>query len=507
MHTMVPLSNGTLVVIAGYGASLLRDVWTSSDAGESWHVATSAAPFTARAGHASTALSNDTILVAGGDDGGDRSDVWRSTDGGSTWAQATPSATWSARRYHAMTAVGGAVVLAGGHTSAGFFNDVWTSSDAGTTWSIAAPEAAWVARSQFQLVTLADGSLLVMGGQGSVYHNDVWRSSDLGVSFQLVGTAGWSPRVALAAAVVGDSVIVTGGTHSGTKLGDVWVSVDAGATWEQKTGPPWSARYGLAMAALPDGRLVLSGGNADVGNMNDVWSSGPTGVYWSDEDCNSALRGVCGSPPVPVTVSVSLPQAAGHVTPPNVASWSTSDTITITSPVPAIVLAAGQVDTPMSGTSLIRESAAHFAVTFTSAVTRLTADDFRIDTGGLAVVSAVTLVGLADTYTLSVALSPAAVATCPAGYVASTVGSAIICTRVVDEQLSWNDASAQCGPFGLAAVSDVQELRVLSALRTWDASSYWCVGVEANDRIACLGRVCGMAHLTLFACCAWLCRG
>lgn len=139
--------------------------------------------------------------------------------------------------------------------------------------------------------------------------------------------------------------------------------------------------------------------------------------------------------------------------------------------MPTISLAGGEA----GRSALSHDAVAHFEVAFTSAVTHLTADAFRIDTGGLAVVSEVTLSGFTDTYALSVSLTPAALPACPAGYIASTVVSGIICTRVVDKQLAWDDASAHCGPFGMATVSDEPTLRAVSTLRTWDANSYWYV--------------------------------
>lgn len=64
------------------GKNQLRDVWASSDNGESWNLVLSAAPWQSRQGHA-TAVSKDCVYLMGGFGGSQRfNDFWQTSDFG-----------------------------------------------------------------------------------------------------------------------------------------------------------------------------------------------------------------------------------------------------------------------------------------------------------------------------------------------------------------------------------------------------------------------------------------
>jgi hypothetical protein len=141
------------------------------------------APWAGRYGHSCVAVG-DTLVLAGGfveDSGplGEKAvnDVWTSTDEGVNWSLATAEAPWSARGFHGCAVVDGRVWIVGGSDGAGNdFADTWYSDDLGVTWNQYRAQAPWTARHGHAIADI-QGTLWLTGGRTSqgTYFNDVWR--------------------------------------------------------------------------------------------------------------------------------------------------------------------------------------------------------------------------------------------------------------------------------------------------------------------------------------------
>jgi len=188
-HTSVALSNGSIVLMGGQkdGGLLLNDVWRSTDAGATWTQVNANAGWEARYSHASAALSNGSIVLMGGTGAsGPLNDVWRLADNETTWTQVNASAGWTARSGHSsLTMPDGSIVLAGGSAGSGFRNDVWRSTDAGATWVEVNASAGWPERGWHASAAARDSSILIMGGASSFGpKSDVWRLQPAGSTEQ-----------------------------------------------------------------------------------------------------------------------------------------------------------------------------------------------------------------------------------------------------------------------------------------------------------------------------------
>ena len=75
-------------------------------------------------------------------------------------------------------------------------------------------------------------------------------------------------------AVVAAQVVLVGGRASTGFLNDVWVSNDTGSSWTQKALGGFAARANFGLAAFL-GKLWVIGGFGG-GNYNDVWGSNST---------------------------------------------------------------------------------------------------------------------------------------------------------------------------------------------------------------------------------------
>lgn len=284
------------VVLPGGGGLLLmggccrygrrRDVWKTTDGGESWTCVIRRSGWNDRFEASVACLPNGDLMVLGGETsartaqgwtGVRCNEVWRSSDGGATWVLATAEAGWT-KRAQAVSVVlpDGDLVVLGGDDGAPRC-DVWRSSDGGVTWVQATAEAEWGARVGFSAGCLANGDLVVMGGE---LKNDVWKSSDKGETWtEVTPHAEWWTRRDFALAVMpNDAMLVMGGLHNGGKKNDVWRSLDGGATWTEVTAcAPWSRRSGLHAVVLHSGDVVVLGGQP----QKSAWKSCDGGVTWA----------------------------------------------------------------------------------------------------------------------------------------------------------------------------------------------------------------------------------
>ena len=275
-HASVVYDGKMWVVGAGPTSAypfVANDVWYSSD-GVRWTSATMAAQWPPRTAHAAVVFANK-IWVMGGDSGvldpRHRNDVWYSSDG-RTWTSATLSAPWPARAGHTSVVFGGKMwVLGGGSPESGLKNDVWYSAD-GVHWTSATLSAKWSPRAVHTSV-VHDGKMWVIGGY--VSKSDVWYSSD-GVNWTSATlSAPWGPRARHTSVVCDGKIwVIAGDAGQAGLVNDAWYSSD-GVTWAEATGSaPWTGRDG-ATSVVFNQRIYLLGGYADYIPLfrNDVWYS------------------------------------------------------------------------------------------------------------------------------------------------------------------------------------------------------------------------------------------
>ena len=289
---MVPLAFGD--------SDFYDDVWSSTDSGSTWDLATGGhgAPWAARA-YFQAVTKGGYMYVLGGQDsvaipnpdptcGGMLppgvpcpawvlgsnffNDVWRSKDG-KRWHQMTADAKWTGRAGLSAVSHGGWIYVMGGSVNDDsaiigpggparmYFNDVYRSRD-GRHWEEVTGEAPWAPRAGAVVVSKG-GFMYVLGGEDGFictsetprcppYFNDVWKSRD-GKHWQLVTeSAGWSPRPGHQCEVLFNRMICFGGfgispdpsdPFRPSNPMDIWSSRN-GRDWTQLAGtasPPWNA--------------------------------------------------------------------------------------------------------------------------------------------------------------------------------------------------------------------------------------------------------------------------
>ena len=282
-------------------------------------------------------------------------DVWSSSDRGETWENLVPTGAapdmWSPRAYFSAVTKGEYMYVLGGQdygvipnpecplpsfdppsfdppsfdppcspfiSTSQFFNDVWRSRD-GRTWEQMTPAAPWEGRAGLSAAVL-DGSMYVFGGSVNddsaviggppvrEYFNDVWKSRDNGRTWEEVNSeAPWSERAGAATVVKGGHIYLLGGEVGFTCASipgdcdppyfnelpvnptDAWWS-GSGQQWHKLAGAAWNAatpdeaKYDFDSAVIPDRRgrpaIYTFGGDRetfdfDAGNYlrvdNDVW--------------------------------------------------------------------------------------------------------------------------------------------------------------------------------------------------------------------------------------------
>jgi hypothetical protein len=174
------------------GTRSMNDVWFSVD-GSSWTLATSAAQWSPRFGHASVVHDNRMWVIGPGD-------VWWSRNG-SSWTLAIDSPPWAevfpntgGRQGHTCVSTGGRIWLMGGDFSVLLpkMNDVWSSRD-GVNWELATAHADWSIRYDHASVVFHD-RIWILGGieNGSKSTpgrpmNDIWFSGPFTAAGRWVG--------------------------------------------------------------------------------------------------------------------------------------------------------------------------------------------------------------------------------------------------------------------------------------------------------------------------------
>lgn len=276
-HLMGVMSDGKIVLSDGVDSvGSKKDVWHSTDNGQSWTLAAADPAYPARNHHTGVALPDGESIMMGGGYGSPITrlhDVWISTNMGFGGHQ-LPDAPWTPRQE--LTSVflpDGSIVMIGGVDSiTGAKRDVWRSTDSGLTWTEMTPNAAWSARYGFTSVALPDGSIVLIGGYDTGFKNDVWRSTDKGATWSKLPDNSMSVRNRHSSVVMPDGSIVLMGGYDGTYKNDIWRSTDNGATWTLvKASAEWTGRESHESVVLPDGSIVVTGGAGSSGYNNEAW--------------------------------------------------------------------------------------------------------------------------------------------------------------------------------------------------------------------------------------------
>ena len=464
------------------GTTGVNDVHTSSDNGNTWtevratHVSSD---WSARAGHSAVVLTSGSVVLVGGGVP-ENNDVWSlaATEDGSTWQRVLASAPWVARRGFGLVATKRDVlVLFGGYISATEPRqaaDVWQSENGGATWARIGDAAPFGRRAYFATVVLSSGAIVVMGGHSSTeegvttYYNDVWRSGDGGYGWtQVTAAAAWGARTHVPAVALPDDSIalVSGGGLSA----DCWRSRDGGATWVPLTPTAqnsWVGRAAHSLVAIGYTVVMIGGRDAGDDKLNEVWRLDLGAAGWADASCASTKRALCSAAAQPTPVSVSLPAAAGVVSPPTAAT-AAPGVVTFAPMVPVVAAAASQGDTTA-------DNALRYAVTFPAAVTGLVAGDFVVGAGGL-VVSSTVLAGSGTAWELTVSVGGGVYGGCPRGFTRGAASSgATVCGRAVEDVGSWALSSSRCAPHSLAvSISSAADLAFAAGLRGSVFEEYW----------------------------------
>ena len=228
------------------------------------------------------------------------SDTWVSTDGAKTWLQVMSDRTVmdvsrSADCYSHQT---GRVYAISGSLPGG--GDPWTArivaSNDGINWEVINEDAGFLPRIRPGCTVDSAGTVYMFGGDtksidggSSAPSNDVWQSRDLGATWTRVAArAAWRPRISTdtqtyASPVFGKDLLYVesgdGGSKTDTPPGfgfhnDVWVSSDSARSWFQLTAAaPFMYRKDAELTIAHNGVLIVSSGDTDSGNANDLWAS------------------------------------------------------------------------------------------------------------------------------------------------------------------------------------------------------------------------------------------
>ena len=269
-----------------------------ADEGPDWVRVTEAAPWQARDSQGEVVLGDRLWILGGWFDSFKPAprDVWNSADG-KTWTKVVEPAPWKHSDLPMSLAFDGRMWMLGGWYNgrlpdheAG--NEVWSSRD-GADWQQATPHAGWTPRLAAAAAVFHDKMWIIGGtedyyfGDQSSLKNDVWASTD-GATWTLVTAhAPWSPRAYHQAAVLGDKLYVFGGGNyvpTYEARNDVWSTTD-GEHWVQETAAaPWHPRLWFSAATYRDRIWVVGGwsnkaGDQPAKNWNDVWHSAD-GKHW-----------------------------------------------------------------------------------------------------------------------------------------------------------------------------------------------------------------------------------
>jgi len=312
--------DGELWVVEGPGTPAEGNtVWRSSD-GEHWTQLPGPPPWEQRWRYGFVAYGGKIWILGGKGGPQDESpdcyylnDVWSSEDG-QNWEQTSGAAPWSARASHATAVFDGRMWILGG-CAPHCMSDVWHSSD-GQNWSQACAAAPWL--TAYLDVAVFDNKLWVFGkGPNTTfdgYPRDIWSSSDGQEWVHVSKAPPWEGRQQgridpLFAAYAGMLWVGGGRVWFDENYGytsDTWYSPD-GVQWTPATAVPWTAR-GEQASAVFNNKLWMIGGTGDTGFTHETW------FYQSEIVFTAIPEGAWKEEGEGLTLSVGIQGAVGNVT-------------------------------------------------------------------------------------------------------------------------------------------------------------------------------------------------
>ena len=249
-----------------------------------------------------TVIPANSLWVYGGLDELDNglSDTWVTTDGAKTWLAVQSERTVvdvsrSADCYSHQTgrvyALTGSVPGSGDQRTARI-----VASNDGTNWEVINEDAGFLARERPGCTVDSQGVVYMFGGStrsadgdSTGPTNDIWRSTSLGSEWQRVtARAAFLPRISadtqtFASPVFNKDIIYIESGDGGNKndvprgygfQNDVWVSSDGARSWYQLTAAaPFQYRKDAELTIAANGVLIVSSGDTDTSNANDLWAS------------------------------------------------------------------------------------------------------------------------------------------------------------------------------------------------------------------------------------------
>lgn len=287
--------NGKLWIFAGRGNGdqILKDVWSSDDAGFTWVKEESATDFGARVEHQVTVFNDKLWLIGGTGPTGTYNDVWSSEDG-RHWHLETDNAAFTPRAGHQIVEFQGKLWLIGAGKFSTTFNDIWSSVD-GIHWQLEKVQAEFDKRNDYRVTVFANKIWLIGGvrtdtvlgdsgfEQTTTYFADVWSSID-GINWvEEINAAPFKGRAAPELYVHNDKLWLSGGYNPSVfrpyRANDIW-SYDGSVWVQENSSAAFTGRNGHQVITH-NGELYLIGGEEGYGLnwVNNVWAS-KDGVSW-----------------------------------------------------------------------------------------------------------------------------------------------------------------------------------------------------------------------------------
>jgi hypothetical protein len=265
------------------GSTTFNDLWALDLRSNAWTKVDAPAAPPSRFGHNAVFDAPRKRLVVFGGQAGSTffNDVW-GFGLGSGWRQ-LPTQMGPSPRYGAggaLDGASGAFYVTHGFTSSGRFDDTWRLALAEPAWSSASPSGAKpLARCLLRAVWDANANaLLLFGGQSNSapYHNDFWRLQPGGAWAEIKADPRPSARHLYAADFdsEGKRLLLFGGRAQSGNLDDLWAFDSAAGAWShlEAEGEKPSARNSHDAVLLADQKAFLVfGGAGEAGELADAW--------------------------------------------------------------------------------------------------------------------------------------------------------------------------------------------------------------------------------------------
>jgi N-acetylneuraminic acid mutarotase len=283
-HAATRLSDGSVLVAGGHTANgFLSSAELYSPSSRSWTA--TGGMLAARSDLTATPLSDGRVLVAGGQGAGDATLAY--TPLASAELYDLTSGSWTptgnmieARASHTATALAdGRVLVAGGlNASSGSLASAELYDPATGRWT---PTGNMIeARASHTATLLPDGSVLVAGGVAMGSDGDILLAS---AELYDPNTGSWTasgsmmePRYFHTATALADGRVLVAG---GLNLGSSSKSLASAELYDPRSGS-WTAagdmiqaRYWHTAALLVDGKVLIAGGESDIGIGNRLASA------------------------------------------------------------------------------------------------------------------------------------------------------------------------------------------------------------------------------------------